>query len=725
MARSFLPPPSPGTSYPVQSANGRFSEGDAGLLSQVGANMAVSEAQTEGRVPSPLSRAYMFYTALSGESLAMTGNQDEGYLAAEGRRVLREKARATFRGVAAVFALRDALGLTVDLRAVPITQVADPVARVLGPNLNGAPGGPTYWQNVRLFTVRAGSGAAQVLGGLSPLTSFFPAANPPSQALAGVFWYTPPSAQSPTGTWNDPTGVTPTGGTTPLSPTTQGVVRAALAEWVRSVRTDFREDDLLRQGVTREGVALIKAELDAWARDLAGAPAVPGVGVVAGAIGRPPGQEVPAFLEATCVGDALGAVLSDLPLHAGRLVVSSRALGDPTLRVWGALFGAADLGDRAQSLPGSGANLGAALGMGDAAAAVPFVVLDKLFTPRFTLLTQGGVADEWRALAVENHGSTEHALFPFAPELLELLSPDELSGATTARLSSDTLNYVVELQVGDQKVTQLYATSGQGEYALDLEVSADTVDVRLFPNFDLDAVRDVLPTGADGSQPDARYYARVRLGPDWTFGVRALHVDAVDGQRTATTTAAAERRGSKTAGSPGAAPPGEADFFTLDRRPDGFLFEGRGLCLLDLRPPVDPEVNEQTWDVAVDFGTSNTSVAFRPADGSGTARPFPFPVMTTTLLKTPIYGSMGSVNEGHSAVADFFFKLSAEDGDLVSPPQYPNAATPYFPTQIVTRQTELPGGTSDFDLSAGLILFQNGILSGVGLLQILNGFDLQ
>ena len=293
-------------------------------------------------------------------------------------------------------------------------------------------------------------------------------------------------------------------------------------------------------------------------------------------------------------------------------------------------------------------------------------------------------------------------------------------------MSSDHLNYVVQLEVGGQQVTQLYATSGQGDYALDLEVSADTVDVRLFPNFDLDAVRAVLPTDASGAQPDARYYARVRLGPDWTFGVRALHVDqGADGLRTASTTAAADRRGSKTAASPGAAAPGEADFFTLDRRPDGFVFEGRGLCLVDLPRPDAADLNPQSWDVSVDFGTSNSCVAFRPSDGSRPPAPFPFPVMTTTLLRRPIYGAMGNVNEGHSAVADFFFKLSADDQDLVSPPQYPDAATPYFPTQIVTLQTELPGGASDFDLSAGLILFQNGILSGVGLLEILNGFDLQ
>ena len=212
MPRGFLPPASPGLSYPITvPPPGDFAEGDADLLSKVGTNMAVAEALTEGRVPSPLSRAYMFYTALFGRSLAMTGNDagppppgaetDADRLANEGRRALQTRARATFRGLCAAFALRDALGIEIALRRIPLVAGEQGLARVLIPNLRTGPGGAAYWQAMRVFTVRAVADAGsrpEVLAGLSPLTGLFPAAKPPGRALASVFWYDPTA-----GIWRD------------------------------------------------------------------------------------------------------------------------------------------------------------------------------------------------------------------------------------------------------------------------------------------------------------------------------------------------------------------------------------------------------------------------------------------------------------------------------------------------------------------------------------------
>lgn len=723
MARSFLPPASPGTSYPIVTPPpADFAEGDAALLSQVGSNMAVAEAQTEGRVPSPLSRAYMFYTALFGRSLAMTGNAaggaadtpDADRLANEGRRALQTRARATFRGLCAAFALRDALGLDVALRRVPLVADDRGLARVLLPNLRTGPGGAAYWQAVRIFTVRARADAgsrAEVLAGLSPLTGLFPAARPPARSLAGVFWYDPA-----TGTWRDPTGPDPTGTDSPLSSQTSAAVRGALAAWLQNVRTAFTTGSLAPVGLDARREALVRAELEAWAAELAGV-ATGDVRVVQGQIASE-GEPVPAFLLPTCQ-NVSPAVLSDLGQHQGRLVVTSTGLRDRTRRVWGRLAGHPDLGARVAALPVSGDNLGAALGLGTDAAPTRFVVVDKLFTPRLAFLTQKGLSDEWRALDVSNNGAMEHALLPFAPEILELLDPLELAASARGELSQDMHHYVVRLTVGGQEVVQLYSTSGEGPYAVDALVLADTVDLRVFPNFDLDPVRGVL-TRPDGTAPDATYYARARLSPQWDFGVTAVRLDRTDGRRSVGPTGTVERRGSMHAAEPGAYPPGQADFFTLPDKPDAFSFGGRGLCVLDLRPPARTTaagLNEQDWEVAVDFGTSNTCVAVRAADGSGTGRPLAFPVFTTTLLKTPTYTALEPVNEGAAATIDFFYKLS--DADRALTPY------PYFPTQVFTQQKQLPG-TPDgvLDLSAGLIYFLTPSLeTGLQALRITEGFD--
>ena len=83
MARVFLPRPVPGTQHKVPTnASGAFVEAGAALLGQIGRDMAVAQARTEARVPSPTSRAYTFYAALSGRALAQDGEPDQAAVAA-------------------------------------------------------------------------------------------------------------------------------------------------------------------------------------------------------------------------------------------------------------------------------------------------------------------------------------------------------------------------------------------------------------------------------------------------------------------------------------------------------------------------------------------------------------------------------------------------------------------------------------------------------------------
>ncbi len=722
MPRAFLPRPAPGTSYPIApSRPGDFAAEDAALLATIGRNMGVARARSEGRVPNPASRAYAFYAALFGLALSQVGNQpaeaESDRLVREGREGLQVRARAQFRGLCAVFALREALGLTVRLESVQLTRERDAFSRVLVPNLNAAPGGRPCWNRARFFTVQAPGGPPEVLAGLSPLTAIYPAATPPRTALAGVYWF-----DGETGTWYDPTGpeLAPDRGVFTLPPATAGLVRGALKRWLGQALQVFTPGSLAPLGVEPRAEELVREELNAWLRELGGAVVADGLDVVDAPIPTPADEQpetVPRFLNP--VGRGVGSLLlSDLPLVRGRLVVTRSQLADRTRRVWGRLFGQPDWAARADALPATGPNLGDALGLGAHVAPVGFVVVDKLFTPRLTFLTSNGeLSKEWAALPVQNGSVTEYALLPFEPEILTLLSKDELISRVSAELAQDNQNYIVRLRFGDREVTRLYSISGEGAYAVDDVVPPDTLDVRLFPNFDLDAVRPLLPTTSDGRQPDATYYARVRLGPDWPFDVRAFQLQGDAAAQQVTFLRNPDKRGSThLAHPPGAYPPGEALFFTLPERPDGFYFGGRGLCLVRLHAPFAAGAMPSTWDVGVDFGTSNTCVAIR---GEGAPETLDFPILTTTLFARPPYGAILNTNEGASAAFDFFYKFQAGDRQLNE--------QPYFPTQILTQQEQI-GATrapeGEIDLAAGLIHFRNVNLTGAFLLELTQEFGL-
>jgi hypothetical protein len=610
------------------------------------------------------------------------------------------------------------------MEAVPLVTDRDALSRVLVPNLNAAPGGRAFWDRARFFTVRpAGDpGPGEVLAGLSPLTALYPAATPPRRALAGVFWYA-----AATGTWYDPTSdeLAPERGTFALAPATRALVRGALKKWLVQTLAGFHEGSLAALVPDRRAEGLLKRELEVWRDALAADPAAgDGVAIVDAPVPAPadePAGVAPAFLGRVVRG-AGAALLSDLPVLAGRLVVTRAQLTDRTRRVWGRLFGHHDLAGRVDALPVSGANLGEALGLGAHAAPVPFVVVDRLFTPRLAFVTAKGLSEGWSALEVHNGGQKEYALLPFEPQILEIVPPAALRAGVRAELSQDAEHYIVRLKVGEAEVTQLYATSGEGPHAVDDRVAADTLDLRLFPDFDLDhpAVAALLPA------EDRAYYARARLAPDWDFDVRAFRVEppgrdgaagGAAGPGRVAWTGAAEKRGSVTATNPesppNAYPPGEALFFTLPEKPAGFHFGGRGFCLLELGLPFQQGPHADEWEVGVDFGTSNTCVAVRT---SGGAEVLSFPVMTTTLLRTPVYTALEPVNEGASAAYDFFYKLSADERRIDE--------GPYFPTQVLTQQAQLPAEAgAAFDLAAGLVHFRNVSLSGVSLLRLIQDFD--
>ena len=753
MARVFLPRPVPGTQHKVPTnASGAFVEAGAALLGQIGRDMAVAQARTEARVPSPTSRAYTFYAALSGRALAQDGEPDQAAVAAmagRGRSHLQARARASFRGLCAVFALREALGLEVALDHIPLSAdtTAPAISRALVAAFSGAPGGAEFWQTLRLLTVRSrfGDGEAEVLGGLSPLTAIFPAASPPRHALGGVYWYEPaqPRREGTPGSYAEPVWYDPTSSTLSgdddeflLSHATRDTMRGALRAWVDAALRVTPPGSLGGLGLSATHERVLRDEFEAWQRELKGARIPDGLEVTEGEVGGH-GTDLPMFLRVVTRG-VPAHLLSDLPTHNGRLVVTADGLTSRTTRIWGRRYGDDRLERLADDLPAQGDNLGDALGLGPDALPAAFVSIDGLFTPRLTLLTRDQVASaEWRALQFE--GGRGAALFPFHPDVLTLLWDDasaetdagrrrnaiaDLVGRASARQSDQT--YVVSLELGGQRVERPYSFTAENAAVdngllLDDLIDVDSIDLRLFPDFDLEPVADRLPV-VDGKRPDGWYFARLRRAPGWEFSVdpfrlsdaaitMAGHADPFVGRSVI--------RGEDRVGTPaGARPPGQAEYFVMENRPDGFFFADRGFCLIDLPGPDGG--NQTAWKVGVDFGTSNTCVAYD--DGTG-AHTLDLPIFTTTLIPRPVFGivtgedrsgTLLETNEGAAAAYDFFYRFNDDEAQL-------NLHT-YYPTQVLTRERVPSPEDADgpgFDLGDGLIYFRNIDPGSTQLLELL------
>jgi hypothetical protein len=404
------------------------------------------------------------------------------------------------------------------------------------------------------------------------------------------------------------------------------------------------------------------------------------------------------------------ALIGDLTIFGGRMLVTREQLLDPNVRLYGRTFGRASLAEVAARLPPHGSNLGADLGLGPLQIPIGYLFMDRLFAPRLTLVTERGLSDQWKGLEING----EYFLLPFRLEILDLLSPDELLASTQGQRDRTGDHYIISLKFGSVDISQPYSISGPGDYTLDsVTIPPEHLDIRLFPNFDLDSVEG---SPNDNSLPpeDRRYFARVRVNPLWNFGIVPFRHDAE--QRTVTIQANTEVRlgPARSDAERGVYHPGQVLVFTLDEKPSGFYVEDRGLCLVEF--PV-AQGTPAEWEVGVDFGTSNTCVTYRIEDDTA-PRVLRFPVLTTTLLREPGYsaefdGPGGTtVNEGASALLDFFFNLSNAD-DGVTP-------NDYFPTQVVTRHTYVRMDWK-WEYEGGLIHFKNVFLSPI-IRELIDGF---
>src|SRR5690348_10954045 len=98
MSRSFLPKFKKGDGPPPQNSRTPFVNGDPNLLVHIGAGMEVGAASSEARAPSPFARVWQFRRNLRGEA----GEEE------------RARAVETFRGILALFALREFYDLKIE-----------------------------------------------------------------------------------------------------------------------------------------------------------------------------------------------------------------------------------------------------------------------------------------------------------------------------------------------------------------------------------------------------------------------------------------------------------------------------------------------------------------------------------------------------------------------------------------------------------------------------------
>lgn len=709
--RKFLPPGGP---YQIADPkSGEFTAEDPELLQRIGDGIDVRNTQTRGRIPSPVSRAYMFYVNLFLRSLGNgedTDEEEQTLQVTSGRQSLQEQARRTFRGLLATFALRNVLDLDLDFQSVPISADAGPINEVLVPALQSTPGGTERWNPIQFYTIRT-NGTEEVLAGQSPLTGVFPSATPPEN-LMGLYWYDS-EADSESGRWYDPTGSTlDDQGQFLISEATRHKVSGLLKAWLDRVLTDTSMDDLQRTtiGMEPRDAQLVIRELEEWRRELGSVPVPTGTDVVSRPLAQGAGADEPVFLS-LMVQSTPEHIWSDLPLHEGRLIVTHERLRDETTRIYGRQFGESGFDKRIDDLPRAGNNLGKALGLGEEAIPMPFLFIDRMFTPYLTLLTVDGFSREWDGLTVQNDQQTEYYLVPLAPKILEVMDREDLLDSLSARLDSDGRNYIVQLQFGDTEITKLYSTTGDGVHQLDPDIGRGEFDLRLFPNFDLSAVRHLLSD--DGQHADDRYYARLRLSPHWDFD--QAEPFAVDGERDVRKNIQSElfHLGDESQPQGEACSPGKAAFYSIPEKPDGFFVPQRGFCLLDLEDPRPSEISAAEWTVGIDFGTSNTCVAYQEAQDQE-PDVLQLPILTTTLLERPNYNAkFGHVFEGASAALDFFYKFGRGEEEMMS--------QLYFPTQVLTQQRNIESD-DDFELKNGLIYFDNISLNDPTLLSLIKGY---
>lgn len=345
---------------------------------------------------------------------------------------------------------------------------------------------------------------------------------------------------------------------------------------------------------------------------------------------------------------------------------------------------------------------------------------------------------EGAPLAVGFYGvstpSKEHWLLPLDPvaiqqmdwnSVLALTAGNRIPGFLEAEESGRGRNRVVEIKITSNGTLWKEAYS-ESKRNRDLG-GGNALDLRIWPNFCFPVIPKVPVNPADRI-----YYFRIRQQPVWKLNVLVLARIRDDEGRVIRTELLRLETGSVVPGQPdrfrGASfhyLPAEGarrvdgSFCRGHAEPIGIYFENRGLLLFSLYTL--PQVGDPygvPWRIGIDFGTSNSCVAFLTLGSGIEANPRveKFEIQTATMHESPVYEEIsdrdpGILTEGAAAIFDFPYRYGNEP---LLTEQF------YFPSQIVTRSLG-PPGQPDFRFEHGFIFPRNAVLDNMDARELLDG----
>ena len=707
----FLPPVrDEADTYGLQPPGNRFAAYDIRLLRDLRQKMETTQQpRSEPKSPTPFGRVWQFRRSLAGELGP----------------VLLQKATATYRGLWALFALRDYYHFQVVVDVSPdLVGTESELQKLFGPHMGSVPNRnerdapgcvPFLWRERMIFFSFGGQSSAVPFAGYSPLTLIYPGSRPiDDENAAKVFWW-----NGATKTFDDPTKLAPNHSSTMEA----GKVKGLIAAWLPKAIEALGECALASVDLD-----LIRRFFEQWLREL-------GTAARAEVETAPPTHSSRLIQ----VEDEFGALtlppifarqlahipeeVTDFPIRpsllTGRdtLIISLEHADKARVKIYGNIKGSQKVKEALAEAEAEGDDLGKVL---SGAPRVAYVIIDKLFQTKLTTVFEATASDDAQMSAL-NRGDGWAALecvgadkslymYPFKPQLLHYFTVREIIDST--RLHFTIGAHTASFNLGAIEVSKHY-------YPADRAFADNAMDLRLFPSFAIDTVEAIEKKFPN--EVDRRYYARLRLHPTASKHLHPTETETetsgdivwLDGKGRKLPAQERYSEGTFDNVNKSLKAPGRQLFWTLsnahiaDGRPESLHFANFGMVLLSLRKLDFGKKQEQfPWKVGLDFGTSNTCVVYSSGH-QGEAEVLDLPIFTTCMLTLWKTGARGNSEEGYSAIFDFpYVNLGFNDGlssdkiGLLNPKSF-------FPTQLIHDEKRPLPAAASFDLRSGLGFYQN------------------
>ena len=656
--KRFLSPPAPGADYPAGSEN-NFLGANRDFLATIANTMGAGEPKTAPRRPTPFSVLWQFASDLEGKSGS----------------TLKTAARRRLRGILALLALRSREGIVLSLHvSPPFDQVSNGIPIVDMFRRHISQRAETILKDKRLIYLKLGD---QVVAGYSPSTLFFPAAKrlelSPNSCPT---WFSQEH-----GEWLDPTDAAEqiSGSEVKIDKNSIPQNAGAIRTWLDAVLLWINQNHATLNNVLPNQNLLLQ-ELSVWRTELEGYEAVGSI--LDSPIQTPEStNEIANFISALRPVSLTieGKPVNGQTLHKGFYLLSKTLLGDAATTLYGRIAGASRFAASWANSPTTGLHLGDALGLPPTekdALAIPFLFVDKLFTPALARLSDSlfSIDSRWRSLVCKN----EVFAYPISVEALKYFSLQEIESSLSIEKGIMDDQYTVRFKLNNFCFEKIYVISSQS--GAPVETLDPSLDFRLFPDYDLCSLAN--PEKQIPAKEDQCYYARIRLSKA-LFDIKSNIVPIFEGHDVANLADNTEFD-SKAIGSLDGASTndyGSGSRLVLEIRPGknrlgGVDFAGKGLILLRLDKAQSVVGNDpQSATVGIDFGTSNTCLS--TLVGYGNSRILLPSSTTTTFLKGFTPAARDRSHEGYAADFDFFPIGSGNEARLFG--------GSFFPTQLASR----------------------------------------